>query len=55
MAFNFRGFFRFTTLWLTSRRWTPRRVAILVAFYLFFPIFELTVCMGFLLDNLLFR
>jgi hypothetical protein len=55
MVFNFRGFFRFTYLWLSSRRWTLRRLAILVAFYLLFPLLELTVWIGFLLDNVLFR
>lgn len=55
MVFNFRGFFRFSYLWLSGRRWTGRRVAILVAFYLLFPLLELTVWIGFLLDNLLFR
>jgi hypothetical protein len=54
MVFNFRGFFRFSHLWLSSRRWTGRRVAILVAFYLLFPLLEVTVWIGFLLDNLLF-
>ncbi len=55
MAFNFRGFFRFTALWLTNGRWTPRRIATLVAFFLAFPLLEITVWCGLLLDNLLFR
>jgi hypothetical protein len=54
MAFNFRGLFRFTYLWLTNGRWTPRRLAILVAFYILFPLLELTVWIGFLLDDILF-
>ena len=55
MPFNFRGFFRFTYLWLTNGRWTPRRVATLLAFYVGFPLLELTVWLGFLVDNILFR
>ncbi len=55
MAFNFRGFFRFTYLWLANGRWTPRRIAILLAFFLAFPLLEIMVWLGLLLDNLFFR
>jgi hypothetical protein len=54
MTFNFRGFFRFTYLWLSNGRWTPRRIGILAAFYLVYPLLELAVRLGFLLDNLFF-
>jgi hypothetical protein len=55
MSFNFRGFFRFSYLWLTDGKWTPRRLAILLAFFLGYPLLELTVWLGFLLDNIFFR
>ena len=55
MPFNFKGFFRFSYLWLTNGRWTPRRIAILVAFYLGYPLLELSIWLGFLLDNIFFR
>ena len=55
MTFNFRGFFRFSYLWLTNGRWTPRRIAILVAFYLAFPLLEFAIWICFLLDNIFFR
>ncbi len=54
MTFNFRGFFRFSYLWLTNGRWTPRRIAILIAFYIAFPLLELTVWLGFLLDDIFY-
>ncbi len=52
MTFNFKGFFRFSYLWLTNGRWTPRRIAILIVFYLAFPLLELFVWLGFLLDDI---
>ena len=55
MPFNFRGFFRFSYLWLTDGKWTPRRLAILVAFYLGYPLLELSIWLSFLLDNIFFR
>lgn len=55
MAFNFRGFLRFSTLWLTNGRWTPRRIGILVAFYLAYPLLESAIWIGFLLDDIFFR
>lgn len=55
MAFNFRGFFRFTFRWLTSGGWTPRRLAVLLAFFVAFPLLEFTTWLGFLLDHIFFR
>lgn len=55
MVFNFRGFFRFIYLWLSSSGWTPRRIAILLAFFFFFPLLEFVIWIGFLCDNIFFR
>jgi len=52
MVFNFRGFLRFLYLWLSGSGWTPRRIAILVAFFLFFPLLEIFVWVGLLFDNI---
>lgn len=58
MAFNAAGLLRFIWLWLgsafsLSRRWSARRLSILVAFFLVFPILELANWSGLALDNLL--
>ena len=55
MDFNFRGFFQFTRLWLSESRWTPRRLIILLAFFLFFPLLEFSIWLGFLFDRFFFR
>jgi len=55
LVFNFRGFFRFIYLWLSSSGWTPRRIAILLAFFFFFPLLEVVIWIGFLCDNIFFR
>lgn len=55
MLFDFRGFFRFTYLWLFRSRWTARRALIAVAFLLVVPLFELATWLCLLLDELLFR
>ena len=55
MSFHFPGFLRFSYRWISNGRWTPRRIAILVAFYLGFPLLEFTVWVGFLLDDIFFR
>jgi hypothetical protein len=60
MDFNLKGFMRFSRS-LSSRildaefRWTPRHIAILVAFYIFYPLLEILVWFGLRLDDLLFR
>ena len=55
MDFNFEGLFRFTYRWLKGMRWTLRRVLIVVAFFVFYPVLEAIIWLGFLIDNLLFR
>lgn len=54
MAFNFQGLFRFTYRWLGRMRWTVRRVLIVTAFFVLYPILEAIIWLGFLIDNLLF-
>jgi len=54
MAFDFRGWFRFAVAWLRSTRWTTRRVAIVAAYFILFPLIELYVWTGLLLDHVLF-
>jgi hypothetical protein len=60
MTFDFRAFFRFTARLLSkigdrSFGWTPRRAAVYVALYLFYPLFELVTWLNLLLDDLVFR
>lgn len=60
MAFDFRAFFRFTARLLSKIGdrdfgWTPRRAAVYVALYLFYPLFELITWLHLLLDDLFFR
>ena len=60
MAFNFRAFFRFTARLLSKIGdrdfgWTPRRAAVYLALYLFYPFFELATWVNLLLDNLFYR
>jgi len=54
MVFNFQGFFQFTYRCLKSRRWNGRRVLVLGAFFVLFPVLETVIWIGFLLDNLLY-
>jgi hypothetical protein len=59
MSFNWKDLGRFTRGLLgkvrdPGFRWTPRRVGIFLAFYLFYPLLELTVWAGLLLDEVLF-
>ncbi len=60
MFFNFKEFIKFTTLALfksrgTHYRLTPKRIGCIVGFYLFFPVLELVIRIGFLLDDIFFR
>ena len=60
MAFDFRGFCRFTAHLLSKIGdrdfgWTPRRAAVFLALYLFYPPFELATWLNLLLDNVFFR
>lgn len=55
MFFNFKGLFRFMYRWLKSMRWNGRRLLIVFAFFILFPLLQTTIWFGFLLDNLLFR
>jgi hypothetical protein len=55
MSFSFGELVRFTERWLSSFRWTPRRAAVVVAFLLLYPLLELLIWTGLLLDNILFR
>lgn len=59
LAFNFKDFFRFT--WIsffkskgTDFRLTPRRIGLLLLLYLLFPLYELIIWTGLLLDDLFF-
>jgi hypothetical protein len=59
MAFDFKGFFRFAARLLSKIGdrdfgWTPRRIAVYAALYLFYPPFELATWLNLLLDDLLF-
>ena len=59
MTFDFRAFFRFTARLLSKIGdrgfgWTPRRAALYVALYLFYPLFELATWLNLLLDNAFF-
>jgi hypothetical protein len=60
MAFDFGAFFRFTIRLLSKIGdrgfgWTPRRAAVCIALYLFYPLFELATWLNQLLDDLFFR
>lgn len=57
MSFNFKSFAKFTWIALfkskgTHHQLTPKRISALVAFYLLFPLVELTHWTGFLLDDI---
>lgn len=59
IPFNFKGLLRFTGRLLSQvgvpgAGWTPRRVGILTAFHLGFPLFEVGTWLALLLDELLF-
>ena len=55
MSFDFCNFFRFIVRWLSSYRWTARRALIVLAFLLLYPLLELVIWAGLLLDEVLFR
>jgi len=60
MFFDVKEFVKFTTVALfksrgTPHRLTPKRIGCIVGFYLLFPILELVIRIGFLLDDVLFR
>ena len=55
MSFSFSELIRFTSRWLSSVKWTPRRAAIVLAFVLLYPLLELLIWAGLLLDDILFR
>ncbi|MFN2290872.1 MAG: sulfotransferase family protein [Anaerolineae bacterium] len=60
MGFNFNGFLRFTWQLLSGVRdpaftWTRRRLIILAAFYLAYPLLELVTWSGFAMDAIFFR
>jgi hypothetical protein len=55
MVFNVRGLFRFTYLWLSRVPRTGRRLLIILAFFVLYPVLELFTWVGLLLDDLLFR
>jgi hypothetical protein len=55
MYFDFKAFIRFTYLWFSETSWTTRRIAILLAFYLIFPLLELAIRIGFFCDDIFFR
>ena len=55
MVFNFQGVFHFTIRFLKSVRGYGRRLLIVVAFLVFFPLLEFVIWIGLVLDNVLFR
>lgn len=60
MLFDWRGFLRFTRTALfktrgTPYRWTRKRVAWAIFFYIAFPLLELCTWLGFLIDDLFYR
>ncbi len=55
MSFGFSALLRFTVRWLSSFRWTARRAAVVLAFLLLYPLLELVIWIGLLLDDILFR
>ena len=54
MSFSFGELIHFTARWLSSFRWTPRRAAVVLAFLVLYPLLELLIWTGLLLDNILF-
>jgi len=55
MSFAFGTLCRFTVRWLASFRWTARRAAVVLAFLVLYPLLELVIWAGLLLDDILFR
>ena len=55
MLFALRNFASFSFRWLSAPGWTARRMAVVMAFYLVFPLLELMVWSGFLLDFICYR
>jgi len=55
MVYNFKGLLRFTRLWVSDSGWTPRRRVILAAFFLGYPLLELIIWAGLILDEVFFR
>jgi hypothetical protein len=60
MAFSFGSVRQFTRLLLSKIgdsgfRWTPRRIGVVLGFYLLYPMVELVIWSGLLLDDLLYR
>lgn len=54
MSFSFTNLFRFIRLWPASIKWTPRRTLIALAFFVVFPLLELFVWTGLLLDRVFY-
>lgn len=54
MDFNFQGFFQFCYRCLNSTRLNGRRILVLAAFFVFFPLLETIIWIGFLWDNLFY-
>ena len=50
----FRNFIIFSARWLSSSGWTLRRLLVMIAFYTVFPLLELTIWTGLLLDRIFF-
>jgi len=55
VTFDFRSLLRFLGAWLTRLPWSPRRLAVALAFIVFYPLLELTVWLGFAIDAVFFR
>lgn len=55
MTFPLRNFLSFSVSWLTSPGWNPRRLVVTIAFYIVFPLLEMTVWSGLLLDRIFFK
>ncbi len=54
MIASLRNLLRFTVHWLAAFRWSPRRVVIIAAFLVGFPILELLIWSGLLADEVLY-
>jgi len=55
MRFDFQSFLAFILSWFTSLGWSMRRVVIVLAFLIIYPLLQLVIWLGFLLDEIFFR
>jgi len=55
VLFDSRNFWRFCCRWLAAPGWTGRRLLVTAAFFAIYPLLEIAVWTGLLLDRILFR